>query len=76
MLSSLIWISLSYTGFNAAIYVTGESRDATSLVPKAMLWATVLVTILYVLLNAVFLYAAPAESIDAKHKLQRLRWIL
>ena len=61
---SMSWIALSYTGFNAAIYVAGESRDARRNVPRAMLLATVLVTILYLALNYVFVYAPTAESIS------------
>jgi len=53
---SLVWISLSYSGFNAAIYVAGEAENPIRNVPRAMLWGTVLVTVLYLALNAVFLY--------------------
>ncbi len=55
---SLMWISLSYAGFNAAVYVAGEAREA-SLVPKALLLGTTLTMLLYVGLNAVFVYADP-----------------
>ncbi len=61
--TSLVWISLSYSGFNAAVYVAGEARDATSNVPRAMLMGTCIVLILYVLLNAIFVYAPPSEQI-------------
>lgn len=60
---SMSWIALSYTGFNAAIYVAGESRSAQRLVPIAMLAATVVVTIIYLLLNYVFVYAPQPDSI-------------
>ncbi len=62
-IASLIWVVLAYTGFNAAIYVAGEAPSAQSLVPKAMLLATVIVTLLYLGLNTVFLYAIPAEML-------------
>ena len=48
LLASMSWISLSYTGFNAAVYVAGESRQARRTVPQAMLWATLLVMAIYV----------------------------
>lgn len=54
---SLMWISLSYCGFNAAVYMSGEVKDAKRNVPRAMLIATIAVTILYVVLNAIFVYA-------------------
>ena len=60
---SLVWISLSYSGFNAAVYVAGEVEDAKRKVPKALVTGTTIVVVLYVLLNSVFVYAAPPERI-------------
>ncbi len=64
--TALVWISLSYSGFNAAVYVAGEAKDPKSTVPKAMLMGTCIVLVLYVLLNAVFVYAPPTEQIVGK----------
>lgn len=61
--TSLIWISLSYLGFNAAVYVAGEVEDAKKIVPRSLLLGTSIVTVVYVLLNAVFVYVPPPESI-------------
>ena len=33
---SLVWISLSYSGFNAAVYVAGEAKDAQRNAPRAL----------------------------------------
>lgn len=55
---SLMWISLSYAGFNAAVYVAGEARDAR-LVPRALLWGTGLTLLVYVALNAIFVGVDP-----------------
>ena len=63
---SLVWISLSYSGFNAAVYVAGEVDQARRVVPRALLAGTCVVTVLYLLLNAVFVYASSAESIAGK----------
>ena len=48
---------------NAAIYVAGESKNATRSVPRGMLMGTLAVTILYMLLNVVFVYAPAPDSI-------------
>lgn len=64
LVGSMSWVALSYTGFNAAIYVAGEARDPARTVPRAMLWATLIVTAIYLLLNYVFVYAPAAESIQ------------
>ena len=67
LLGSMSWVALSYTGFNAAVYVAGEAKDATRTVPRAMLRATLVVMLLYLLLNAVFVYA-PAPQLIAGEK--------
>lgn len=61
--NSLVWISLSYSGFNAAAYVAGEVVDAKRIVPLGMFYGTVATLVLCVLVNAVLLYAAPVSEI-------------
>ncbi len=61
--NQLVYISFSYAGFNAAVYVAGEVTDAKRNVPRAMIAGTVLVTIIYVTLNAIFVFAAPVSTI-------------
>ncbi|MCB1746191.1 MAG: amino acid permease [Gammaproteobacteria bacterium] len=60
---SVMWVSLSYSGFNAAVYVAGEARDAAHQVPRAMIAGTVLVTAVYLALNAVFVLAPPPQAV-------------
>jgi APA family basic amino acid/polyamine antiporter len=60
---SLVWISLSYSGFNAAVYVAGEARDPTRVVPAAMLRATFAVAAIYLALNLVFVGFVPCEEV-------------
>ncbi|MCC6671567.1 MAG: amino acid permease [Planctomycetes bacterium] len=54
---SLVWISFAYSGWNAAVYVAGEVRTPERTVARALLVGTLLVTALYLGLNAVFVYA-------------------
>jgi len=61
--STLVWISLSYSGFNAAVYVTGEIDNPKTNVPRALLLGTLITTAFYLTLNFVFLYAATPEQI-------------
>ncbi|QGJ68934.1 Amino acid permease-associated region [Planctomycetales bacterium 10988] len=63
---SLVWISLSYSGFNAAVYVAGEVNNAEKIVPRALVAGTGLVVFLYLLLNAIFVYAPPAKAIQGQ----------
>jgi APA family basic amino acid/polyamine antiporter len=62
----LVWVSLSYSGFNAAVYVTGEAREAGRTVPRALSIGTLLVTGVYLLLNAAFLYLAPHAAVAGR----------
>lgn len=63
---SLVWISLSYSGFNAAVYVAGEARDARRNAPRALWIGTLIVTVLYVALNAAFVYLPSFETVVGK----------
>lgn len=61
--NQLVWISFSYAGFNAAVYVADEIANPERNVPRAMIAATVVVTIIYVALNTVFVFAPPTAQI-------------
>jgi len=60
---SLIYVSYSYTGWNAAAYITGEIADPRHNLPKALIPATILVTVLYILLQIVFLRHATVSQL-------------
>jgi len=61
--NQLTWVYVGYSGFNAAVYVAEEVRQPERTVPRAMLLATLLVAVLYLALNAVFVYAGPIEQL-------------
>jgi APA family basic amino acid/polyamine antiporter len=54
---SLIFISFAYSGWNAAAYLGGEIKRPSRTIPLALFSGTFFVTILYLLLNAVYIYA-------------------
>jgi APA family basic amino acid/polyamine antiporter len=58
---SLFWIYVAYSGWNAATYVAEELRNPTRTLPMALALGTGLVAALYLVLNVVFIYAAPLE---------------
>ena len=62
---ALVWISLSYSGFNAAVYLAGEAR-APGLVAKSLLTGTAMVTVLYLMLNGLFVLAPPEEVVSGQ----------
>ena len=59
---SLVFVMYSYSGWNAATYVIGEIRDPDRCVPRALLVGTLTVLVLYVGLNAAFLYTTPIKE--------------
>ncbi len=66
---SLVYVMYAYSGWNAAIYIVGEIRRPERNVPLAIALGTVLVTVLYVAVNAVFLRTTPLAAIQAlEHK--------
>ena len=61
--TQLLWVSLSFTGFNSAIYVASECRDPRRDIPRALILGTVITAVLYILVNLVFLYSGPIEAL-------------
>ena len=60
---TLVWVSFAYSGWNAAVYIAGEVRRPDRDLIRALLLGTMVVTVLYVGLNAVFLSAAPPAAL-------------
>ncbi len=59
---ALIFVFYAYSGWNAAAYVAGEIEHPERVLPRALLHGTLLVMVLYLLLNFVFLRTiAPDE---------------
>lgn len=62
----LVYVSFSYTGWNAATYILGEMETPQKDLPRVLIMGTAFVTILYVFLNFVFLKTAPVEAMIGK----------
>ncbi len=63
---SLIYVSYAYTGWNAATYLSGEIERPQKYLPLILISGTTTVTVLYILLNFVFLSVAPIEDMQGK----------
>lgn len=70
--TSLVYVMYSYAGWNAAIYVAGEVREPGRNLPRALLFGTAFVVVLYVLLNATFLHAAPMSELFEKQEVGQI----
>ena len=62
---SLVFVSYAYTGWNAAAYIVGDLRRPERLA-RALVAGTVLVTVLYVLVNLVILRAVPLPELAGR----------
>ena len=63
---SLIYVSYAYTGWNSAAYIAGEIRDVRRSLPRALIAATLLVTVLYVALQLIFLKHASVGQLQGQ----------
>lgn len=63
---TLVWISFSYSGWNAAVYIAGEVRDPERSLRRSLLLGTSVVMVLYLGLNTVFLYSVPIEDLAGR----------
>ena len=59
---ALIYVTYSYTGWNAATYITGELENPQRDLPKVLILGTGLVMAVYILLNYVFMRVAPVAE--------------
>ncbi|SHK26382.1 APC family permease [Hymenobacter psychrotolerans] len=63
---SLVYVSYAYSGWNAAVYATGEVEEPQRTLPRILLTGTALVMALYVALNFVFLYSTPLSQLEGQ----------
>lgn len=68
----LLVVSFAYTGWGASSYVAGEVEEPAKVLPRALVGGTLLVTVLYVLLNAAFLASAPIEELQGTFEVARI----
>jgi len=61
---ALIFVSFAYSGWNAAAYLGAEIKNPARNIPLSLLAGTIFVMFLYLLLNAVYIYALPAAEMS------------
>lgn len=55
---SLVFVLFAYSGWNASTYIVGSLENPKRNLPFSLIVGTLIVTVLYVLLNLVFMYVA------------------
>ncbi|HEX8328542.1 MAG TPA: amino acid permease [Hymenobacter sp.] len=63
---SLVYVSYAYSGWNAAVYVTGEIENPKRNLSRILLAGTAVVLLLYVGLNYVFLRSTPLAGLKGQ----------
>lgn len=60
---ALVWVMFSYSGWNASTYIAGHLENPKKNLPFSLLVGTAIVTVIYFLLNTVFMYVATFEEL-------------
>jgi APA family basic amino acid/polyamine antiporter len=63
-LLAMIMIMFSYSGWNAAAYISEELYDAQRSIGRALLTGTCVIIALYVFINTLYLYAVPPAQMQ------------
>lgn len=64
----LYWVMYAYSGWNASTYIMGEVRNPARTIPLSLGLGTLLVTALYLGINAVFLRTTPSAEMVGKQQ--------
>lgn len=60
---ALVWVMFSYSGWNASTYIAGSLENPKRNLPFSLLVGTLIVTVIYILLNFVFMYVATFDEL-------------
>ena len=63
---SFVYVTFSYSGWNAAAYIVDEISDVRKSLPRALILGTAVVSVLYVALNIIFLKHNPLGNIQGE----------
>lgn len=63
---SLIWVYYSYSGWNASAYMANEIKNPQRTIPRSLFISTIIVMILYILLNAALMLSTPADAMKGQ----------
>lgn len=63
---SLMWVMYSYSGWNASVYIGSEIRDPLRNLPRSLLAGTLLVVLIYLLMNVLYVASCPASEMKGE----------
>jgi basic amino acid/polyamine antiporter, APA family len=62
--AAFIPVIFAYSGWNALTYIAGEVQQPEKNLPRALLFGVLIVTALYLAVNAVYIYAVPVTKME------------
>jgi basic amino acid/polyamine antiporter, APA family len=62
--AAFIPVIFAYSGWNALTYIAGEVKQPEKNLPRALLFGVLIVTALYLAVNAVYIYAVPVTEMQ------------
>lgn len=63
---ALVGVIFTYSGWTVLVYIAGEIKNPRRNIPSAMAVAVGAVTLLYILMNGIYLYAQPLNAMSGK----------
>lgn len=67
--SALVWVMYAYSGWNSAAYIAGNVEQPNKTIPFVLITGTLIVTVIYVALNASFMYVSSFEELAYKEEI-------
>ena len=61
---SLMWIMFAFSGWNASVYIGSEIKRPERNIPLSLLVGTGIVSLLYLLINLLYIYAVPPKEME------------
>ncbi|MBX3436966.1 MAG: amino acid permease [Planctomycetaceae bacterium] len=62
-IGALVYVFYGYSGWNASAYLAGEVAKPTTTLPRAILSGCLMVTLLYLAINATYVFALPPDAL-------------
>ena len=64
---SLVFVVYAYTGWNASAYIAGNLENPNRNLPRSLVIGTITVAVIYLALNATFLYSATFSELNGQN---------
>ncbi|MCG3205939.1 MAG: Serine/threonine exchanger SteT [Elusimicrobia bacterium] len=61
--AALVPMAFAYSGWNSTVFVAEEVKNPGRLIPLSMIFGTLATALIYILMNAIYLYAVPLQNI-------------